>query len=764
MEKLRKNRGKAVILSMQFFFLLCLAFFYISPRRNFSWEGRQLNSGELFLQNFLESGTDGFYIDSSSEEKKGFVGTPEIELGPGVYEIRISYRSEGGRQKYILDAQNADFKLFQGNYHKELPAGKESYTTLIWNGKNLHNFRVECDYSGEGYILLSGIRIEERRSWVPPLGLACLFLFGVFDFFFLFRRERLERFLTERNRLIWGGCLFIVLFSSLPLFSGLLFYGHDLEFHLLRIEGVKEGLLSHQFPVRIQPNWMNGFGYGVSVFYGDFLLYVPAVLRLFGIGVQGAYKSYVFLINVLTTLIGFYSFRMFAKDDRIGLAGSFLFTGSVYRLNCIYVRAAVGEYTAMAFMPLYFYGIYAMLFRRKEKKRAWVCAALGFSGIFCSHMITSEIIVFITVIAAAVYYKRLMNREIWADIAKCALLIFGCTAWFLVPFLDLARDSYVFNMEGVKSTIQTWGTTWSQLLNPFPFGRGEALAYTMVERPGISSQFSYAVGMGFTAAVFYYFTVFAVPGGDRTSLQRRKCRHLLCWGFALAAASTTGFPWNTIQEKAGDLGFLISNIQFPWRLLGAVSLFLAFFCCALMEVAGEQEKRKAGQVLPIILFCALLSSGYFLADRINDNKTLYMQNQDDLDSFHVMGGEYIPAKAYMAGTWGNDISTSENVLTENTERKYNAFRVTCRTLDSDMAYIDFPLLYYRGYEAVYGGKDRDRAAANESGRVRVSLPAGYAGTVEVRYHAPGHWRMAEGVSALCIIYVLTKAGKGLRKK
>ena len=68
------------------------------------------------------------------------------------------------------------------------------------------------------------------------------------------------------------------LFSSYPLYTFYLQYGHDLLFHLFRIDGIADGLQSGQFPVRLYGNDLNGYGYGVSMFYPELFLYVPALL------------------------------------------------------------------------------------------------------------------------------------------------------------------------------------------------------------------------------------------------------------------------------------------------------------------------------------------------------------------------------------------------------------------------------------------------------------------------------------------------------
>ncbi len=54
-----------------------------------------------------------------------------------------------------------------------------------------------------------------------------------------------------------------------PLFSGTIGFGHDLNFHLYRIEGIKDGILSGQFPVRIHPTHNNGYGYITASVYPE---------------------------------------------------------------------------------------------------------------------------------------------------------------------------------------------------------------------------------------------------------------------------------------------------------------------------------------------------------------------------------------------------------------------------------------------------------------------------------------------------------------
>lgn len=137
----------------------------------------------------------------------------------------------------------------------------------------------------------------------------------------------------------------LLIFISIPLFSGYLYRisgGHDINFHLMRIEGLAEGLRMGQFPVKIQPAWYEGYGYGCSVFYGDIFLYVPALMRLFGVPLQWAYKFYVLMTQAGTIAISAYSFGRIFKDKKIAFVGTVLYALAIYRLMNIFCARCSG--------------------------------------------------------------------------------------------------------------------------------------------------------------------------------------------------------------------------------------------------------------------------------------------------------------------------------------------------------------------------------------------------------------------------------------
>ena len=71
---------------------------------------------------------------------------------------------------------------------------------------------------------------------------------------------------NEQRRQILFGIGVIAFFASIPyLYDGMV-SGADLTYHLHRIEGVKDGLLTGQFPVRLEPRWVFDHGYANGIF------------------------------------------------------------------------------------------------------------------------------------------------------------------------------------------------------------------------------------------------------------------------------------------------------------------------------------------------------------------------------------------------------------------------------------------------------------------------------------------------------------------
>src|SRR5699024_11745067 len=196
-----------------------------------------------------------------------------------------------------------------------------------------------------------------------------------------------------RRLLPWLGLLAAALLACGPFLSGGVWHGSDLGYHLRRIENIAMGLADGQFPVRIQSDWLLGNGYAVGVFYGDLLLYAPALLRLAGVPVTVAYDLYLFAVTLLTAWGGYYAARRLALPRAAAFGAAALYTLAAYRLCDVTDRAALGEYTALAFLPLAAAGFWRTLHPDAARLPGAALLVLGLSSVLQSHLLSFEMTV-----------------------------------------------------------------------------------------------------------------------------------------------------------------------------------------------------------------------------------------------------------------------------------------------------------------------------------------------------------------------------------
>ena len=78
---------------------------------------------------------------------------------------------------------------------------------------------------------------------------------------------RVGRIKLTREKVVYViimSAIFII--SCIPLFGDSLIKGDDTVTHLIRIEGIKDGYLSGQFPVKVEPTLNGGYGYAFSTY------------------------------------------------------------------------------------------------------------------------------------------------------------------------------------------------------------------------------------------------------------------------------------------------------------------------------------------------------------------------------------------------------------------------------------------------------------------------------------------------------------------
>lgn len=696
------------------------------------------------------------YIGTYQESEGLPVGETKIPLPRGSYLITLDYAAEEDWAYCRMVAQTS-----HGRHQGEevaLLREKNQRTVEFYLNEPTDQFSVEpASYLQEvPSVHISSVTIVETRRMDMRDCFLVVCFFALLDLVLLAKKKRiLECFDAEQKQMVFG-LLLIVLFASVPLFVNYLAGEQDLEFHLMRIEGIAKGLAAGQFPVRMQQNWLNGYGYPVSVMYGDLLLYFPAFLRLVGFTLQDAYKVYVFFIQMVTVGNSYYAVSRMTGSRKTGLVGAALYALSLYRILNVYYRCAVGEYTAMAFLPLIFVGLSFLTDEKEAKRRRGVCClVVGYTAILQSHCLSFEMAILFSGVYVLFHAKKIWKHlRLLIGTAVVTILL---NLNFLVPLADymLHQDMRVSNAAYGK-IMQEQGLFVAQLFQGFHYGGTHSQPLYI----GTGGDMSLTMGLPLMLVLFLFLWE-ALFYGQRIREQygtadwREQCGLAVIMCLSLVM-SCWFFPWEAVG-KIPVIGRVLTTFQFAWRFLmiGTVSgaLLGGYAIRNLGDVLSVEWKRIAAAALCVLI---LVGSSQMTAKLMSTLSARMVTGTDGINTIEaVVNGEYLPEAADKGRMADNQIYPGEGVSLQSVTMDGWCYILSVENQSGAESHIVVPYLAYKGYVAV------DRASGTElttkqgdHAILAVMLPPGYQGEIEVYFREPLLWRLAEAVSLFTLLVLI----------
>jgi hypothetical protein len=295
------------------------------------------------------------------------------------------------------------------------------------------------------------------------------------------------------------------------------------------------------------------------------------------------------------------------------------------------------------------------------------------------------------------------------------------SAYWSLPFLEQMLQSYI-TVGSVAGIANLYGSrvTLTELLCPF---LGYSIYYRFRNGYGIGSD-------GFYPSCYVWLLLLALvlcfymKEKWKTSLPKR----LVFYACALAVFMSCG-PLLQIADRIT----LLRIIQFPWRLLLIVSLFLAV---GLTYFYFKTDKLFVKNlILLAVAVCALTTGLRNVYLSMTDGLVAIPEvlSNDDANTF--CDTLYHPAGAVKAEflARGEEVTCSNSELDYTWSREDGAILVTYSECD-EPSVLELPLLYYYGYSA----SDSQNAISlsltkSEHGLVEITIPANMAGTVRVSY-------------------------------
>lgn len=673
-----------------------------------------------------------------------------ISLKRGVYMVDLTYETggtDGSVQMHMTSSLSEDVGDIVTLSKME---NQKTFEYILYEDADRVWLTSESE---DGNLVISSITIRGTRQLEKAkLFLLCCF-FVTIDLFYLFLGKWCHPYSREEKctaLTLTGICIL----ASIPLFVNYVILGHDLTFHLMRIEGLAQGILDGQFPVRIQPGWLNDYGYPVSVMYGDLLLYIPAFLRIMGLPLQSVYKIYVFAVNILTVLVSYYCAKEVFHNKKAGLLGALLYTLAGYRIVNLYYRCAVGEFTAMAFLPLIFLAFWR-LFHEEEssKKKTALLMIVGFTGILQAHTLSMEMTVLFVLI-----FCILNISKFWKNLrflVLTAIVTIGVNLSFLVPMIDY-MTSVDMRVMYTDSYMQSHSIFPAQIFQTFAFG-GNCSSMTI---EGISGDMPLGAGllMVFVVALFLWETILyreqikeKVGAGEWGG----QCR---IFGVLVLAIlmSCYFFPWSAIR-KLPVIGRMLTPYQFAWRFLEMAVAFTAILGCFVVKNLYIIYDRTI-RIGLIFLLCttAVVSAQVLVDHQLAEGTPQKITSGAFVDSVYaVSGGEYVPMETPLELLYNTAVQSEDGVMVEESYRYKKYYYVSCINGTALERKITVPVIAYKGYVAVDDATgEKLTVTYNENRILQVVLPAGYQGNVKVYFKEPFYWRIAEMISLVLLIGIV----------
>ncbi len=429
---------------------------------------------------------------------------------------------------------------------------------------------------------------------------------------------------------IWFFCFITVLAVSLPLFHNTFFRAHDYV-HAARIIEIVRSLKDGDFPVRWSSNFGYGFGMPLFEFYAPLPYYTGAILYLLGMNVVTAIKT-LFVLCSFLTFLGMYRLgsRLFGRAG--GILSAVALTMAPYRAVNLYVRGALSEAWGIMALPWILLGIVQII---KKEQNGWMNLLAGLCILFLSHNITTLIFIPISVLFAISYwfidYTKKMKTG-WFDLNKMVSLILigltylfgiGLAAFYLFPALTENSFTKVGQIFQGYFSYNNHFLYFRQFFVP-NWGYGGS-----VWGPDDGLSFFLGYGQLFGLAMLLIWLGKELSNRLKAAALKKKGVELLSkrkevvflplvsvvlMGVAIfMTLLKSKFIWDALP-------FMVT-VQFPWRWLSVVILFLALLV-GMGTLYIHQRFLRYLYVFFLSFFIILTNYSYF-------RPVGYLQNNDE---------------------------------------------------------------------------------------------------------------------------------------
>lgn len=670
-------------------------------------------------------------LKKTEEEEDPEVYSEEISLAAGEYLVKVNYVCTSGKNEISIQSETLDSERVGRTRWALLDPQSNTAEIAFSIEHDVPDVRILTVCKDKEGLKVDSISIESINTSVPYAVqtaariITCLFFSVLIDLFlYLYLRY-------PKRRRSYTVLILLTVIVSLRMIvpADYLPFGDDIFFHINRIFGIRDGITRGIPWVKIQQNWYNGHGYAVGVYYGDTLLYLPAVFNLSGLHIHTSYKLFIFLMHLLTVFSAYFCFRRMYGEN-IGCVSSIVYSFLFFRWVDVYHRAAVGEFCAIAFLPFLIYAVY-LLWEDRYKESA-LMFVIGFSGVLHSHVLTCELAIFLVFLLLICSPKKTFQKKRMLSLLVSACWVALVNLSYIVPFIDIALSR---SINAMKSTANK------------KYGFLHQISSARLNLLILIAFIPVLVSLLVALVKIYKEKFLSEKEENARKKEKPSCfsiRVILILTTVFLLASSSVFPWKLIVN-AGPIGSLFVSLQFPWRFLTLAGILATVIVCEVLS--GVDATEKTGQLIWICLILFMVLPGFFYSI------TGYTKVKNASFSFtgSAIQSRWNSQHEYLIeGTDVNDLSpeyyTSGDVKITAYEKDGTSVDFSYEAVSGGS--IDLPVFNYPHYQASVENGGELPISDGSNHRIRIDLPSGSKGSVHVSFRTPVLWILSLIVSLL----------------
>lgn len=543
--------------------------------------------------------------------------------------------------------------------------------------------------------------------------------------------------------------IYMVMGLLCVLFVVILPLGHDLHFHIYRIGAMAEELKRTGFamPIRILSASYNEYGYGVPLFYGDVLLYIPALLVTLGMDAVTAYRLLVVALFLFVFIAMYWQMYRVSRQKDFSFICAVFYAFSSYVLTDLCIRSAVGETSTFIFLPFVFGAFYNMVYQ--PRKYDWLYLAFGMSGLILSHNLTAFFTAAILLVWSIAEVKKLYQNKSISRIVIAAVATVGSVASYIFPMLEAMLVQEYRTPKNNGYQMQEFPKHALDVIDFFvPYEIKKGLAVVFDLNFDIETWHPGAVGL-FLSLIFVLIY----------KTRHRKKKLVLQISFWL---SVLLYAYMFIEPLVDWSGQYISFMQFEWRLLTFPAFIFSVYAAYLLQLNDKTIWKKSYVILAILIGLGTIGGRYAYQAYLDCRGMDYIKeiNEEYYESYIMEyspnngDGLYLP-KGVVLELYEE---RGEIIESNHTDVEFSFYRdngkviIDVKNNPYEDTTLELPLYYYKGYRAL--GMQEYSIAPSENRLVALNIGNAEDSNIIVWYAGTTVQKVSDWISVGTILFMI----------